>query len=168
MLGACSSGSDQAQPERDAAPSSNATEAPQMQPIAKPPSFSPNFNDVELTHVAPSNCTTKESDDKTQMLVTCSDVGVNLVGDQVWVKVPDYHYRVNVRIAPAQGYRNLETTQRDWANIKVHSSFDDDVTYNTPYKDATAQRKTPWIVGIDNHATSGDTKIHITISYLKM
>lgn len=167
-LGACSSGSDQSASDRDAAPASPSAPASPTATLAMPASASENFEHVFVSHVAPSKCNIKETDDKKQLIVSCTEVGVNFMGDQVFVGVPNDRYRINVRVVPTSGDPGMQTTQRDWANMEVRQSDDNDVTWNTPYKDPDMKSKENWGVGIDSRGrhSAGKLQIVATVSYL--
>lgn len=170
-LGACSSSGDQVHSGREAAantasPSESGPPLPTAT-VKMPTSQSKNFEHVYVTHNAPSECKTHEANDGRQLVVECEHVGVNLVGDNVYVMLPNDKYLVNVRNVSGKDIAYMETIWRNFWNIRLKESNSDDVTWNTPYTDPEIKKSGIWGVGIEARTRSkGNLKIIATVNYL--
>lgn len=148
-LGACSSGSDQAQ-EGQAQPSREAEAAEPTSVVTMPALKSGPYKDVWVTRDPDAaNCKTPYEENE-KLIVECKDVGIKVVGDPVFIGVPNDNYRIDV--TRTTGAKNpLVTVQRDLAYIKMHESIDAHTVWNSPYsKDFKGNQ---WGVGLSGKFT---------------
>ena len=143
-LGACSSGSDQAESNREAAPASaepSATATPTGAVLKA--SAKGNFKDVTVTYSGTAKCSSEDKGDKFE--VNCRNVMQNFAGDQVFVRVPNHNFQINAHnFVYNSGKGTMQSTQRNGIYVEVARSHKDDVTWSAPPSNFDA-----WGVGVD-------------------
>lgn len=150
-LGACSSGSDQAQPDREAEAASP-TAAVTMPTLKSGP-----YKDVWVTKDSSAVDCKTPYEEGGNLIVHCQEVGVTVVGDPVFIGVPNDKYRISVARTVGPD-RPLVTIQRNMAYIKVNESTDEHTVWNSPYK-VKVQKEHMWGVGMSGKFTfDGSTR----------
>ena len=145
-LGACSSGSNEAAPTREAGPVQSPTPVEPSAMVTMPALQSGPYKDVVVTHDSTAAECATPHEDGGNLIVNCNHVGVTIVGDPVFIGVPNDKYRISV--ARMGGVDEpLVTIQRNLAYIKVKESKDEHTVWNSPYK-VKAQMDKFWGVGM--------------------
>ncbi len=134
-LGACSSNNNSAEEDREASAASQSQAAkPSGNPVALPKGASNYFERVDVTNSDPSSCKTRQGADNMELIVECDNVGANLIGDQVFISVPNAKYRIEVDKLEVKGKKSkLQTTQRNVLGAPLHRSTDNHTVWNSPY-----------------------------------
>lgn len=167
-LGACSSGNNQGQESsspsviepsttetaRDAAPADHSDH------VKVPGSKGGQYNDVVLTHNAQAKCT--RSENKGNLVIECSNVGHNVAGDAVYVRVPSKMYMVNVENLSYDKGLAMTTTQRDHAaSAYAHQNTRRDQYWSAP---DLWTAKSGWGVGVESRDFSDRISVKITVT----
>ena len=109
------------------------------------------FKDVWVTRDPDAaNCKTPYEEDE-KFIVECKDVGIKVVGDPVFIGVPNDNYRITVdrTVGPKSP---LVTVQRDLAYLKMHESTDAHTVWESPYS-IKSMKGSQWGLGLSGKFT---------------
>lgn len=143
-LGASSSGADQSQSDREAAPAAQSPEATATPTgtVVKAPRGS-KFSGVTVTQGGSAKCDI--SDKGSQLEINCRNVMQNFVGDQVFIRVPQHDFQIQLSMFHFSSKEGtMVSTLRNALYGELDQSKDDDVTWKAPDSLYDA-----WGVGID-------------------